>query len=118
MGTGRMNSARPFRRAVNDVTPKRRANHVGTGARTVTPRTLLLTTSGAAVTGTPATPSVKPFFAASVLAAVTAPPTLVGRKTTPASAAACAARCTRGRARPDPPRSRPRTAEHQSHASQ
>src|SRR2546425_1846165 len=90
-----MNSARPLRRAEKAVTPKSCAKKVRTGARTVTPRILSFTASGATLMVTPAEPSVNPFFDASFFAAVTAPLRSEGRKTTPASAAASAARCTR-----------------------
>src|SRR2546425_2153984 len=95
MGTGRTNSLRALRRAVNDATPKRRAKNVRTGVVAVTLRMDPFSASGAAVTVTPLTPFANPFFAASACAAVTAPPTLPGRYTTPASAAASAARWIR-----------------------
>src|SRR5947207_1165385 len=95
MGTGRTNSARASRRPVKFATPNSRAKKVGTGAVTLTRRTLSFTGSCAAVTTTPPTPSWNPFLLASFFAAVTAPLTFDGRKTTPASAPASAARCTR-----------------------
>src|SRR2546427_8272185 len=95
MGTGRMNSARALRFAVKVVRPKSRAKNVLTGALAVTPRIRLFTASGAAVTTTPFVPFAYPFLVASASAAVDAPVALVGRYTTPASAAASAARCTR-----------------------
>src|SRR5438046_302010 len=95
MGTGRTNSARASRRPVKFATPNSRAKKVGTGAVTLTRRTLSFSGSCAAVTTTPPTPSWNPFLLASFFAAVTAPLTFDGRKTTPASAPASAARCTR-----------------------
>ncbi len=58
-------------------------------------RTAAFSASGVAVTVTPLAPFGNPFLAASFCAAVTAPPTLPGRYTTPASAAASAARWSR-----------------------
>src|SRR6266702_1374920 len=77
--------------------PSSLAKYVCTGPWIVTSSVRLFIKSCRGTTVTPPAPFVKPFFVASAYAALKAPAGFPGRYTTPASAAASAARCMRMR---------------------
>ena len=95
MGTGRTYSAFDWREAVSCWIPNTFMKNVLTGAVMVTHRRRLFAGSCWVEMFTPAEPSVYPFWVAVARAVLNALPGAPGSQTTPARAAASAARWTR-----------------------